>query len=358
MNDLVPAGVAALLDLAAAFKPARVLLTANRVGLLAALADHAMSLDELVRVTACDRRGVDGLLRALIDLGVVKEREPGRYSLAEAYVVALRAQNGVLGVALRALEYEWRCYGDLDGAVRRGGARAELAAGPLVDSETNEGVIAAAYLRGLGQAEAIEWAVPFAGVRRVLDVGVSAACQTLVLAHRFPNIGFTMLDRSFALQELYHYLEMHGLAGRVHLRPGEYRQPTFYDFGGPYDLVLLAGVISQDGPEQNLDLLRRLVAVIAPGGSIVISDVMAPEAGGEGGGGVEGPVRVPGDGHGDIHYGLPGVSLLATTERGRIYDVATVREWLHQIGFGRLEQRQAGQHVVMIGRRLGALVSR
>jgi len=345
MNELVPPSVAALMGLAGAFRPARILLTANHIGLFAALADRSATPEDLARVTACDRRGIGALLRALIDLRLVEEVEPGRYCLSDTYTTALHVQSGALGVALRAFEHEWRCFSEFEGAVRRGGARPELAAGPLVDSETNEGTVAAAYLRGSRHAEATAWAVPFAGVRRVLDVGASTTCQTLMLAHRFPAITFTMLDRPFALQELYHYVEMQGLAGRVQLRPGEYRQPAFREFGGPYDLVLLAGVVSLDGPEQNLDLLRRLTAVVGPGGSIVVSDAL-----------YEGPaVGIAAEEQRGMgrSLGLLEASLLATTERGRVYDVAIVRDWLTEIGFGNLEQRPAAEHVVVIGRRLG-----
>jgi predicted O-methyltransferase YrrM len=360
MPDLLPATVPALLDLAAAFRPARVLITANRIGLLTALADRTMPLDELARVTACDPRGVAVLLRALAEIRLLEEPEPGSYRLAATNAAALQAQSGALGVALRAFEHEWRCFTDLEGAVRQGGARPELAAGPLVDSEINEGVVAVALLRGLRQAEATAWAVPFAGVRRVLDVGASAACQTLVLAHRFPGIGFTMLDRPFVLQELYHYVEMQGLEGRVQLRPGEYRQPAFRDFGGPYDLVLLAGVLSLDGPRQNADLLRRLTAVVAPGGSIVVSDTLIDSAAAEADElneyARQERLAAPGTAPGRVYHGLLDTSLLASTERGRIYDVTTVREWLAQAGFGRLEQRAAGEHMVVLGRRQGAVL--
>lgn len=55
----------------------------------------------------------------------------------------------------------------------------------------------------------------------------------------------------------------------------DYREGDFFtdDLGGPYDVVFASNIIHGFSHAENLDLFKRLAAVLSPGGSLVIKDM-------------------------------------------------------------------------------------
>src|SRR6266581_7387769 len=80
-------------------RASQVAYIAAQLGLADALADRAMTSQQLASVTSTDHTALRRVLRALVALGVLAEREPDRFSLTPAGQL-LRSDHGQ---SLRAL---------------------------------------------------------------------------------------------------------------------------------------------------------------------------------------------------------------------------------------------------------------
>ena len=102
----------------------------------------------------------------------------------------------------------------------------------------------------------------------LLDVGCGAAVKSLALARAHPEVEVTCLDRPAVLEVARHLAAELDLASRTTFLPGDLGhaalEPEFYD------AALLGYVTDYLRPPQNLSLLRRVHAALAPGGRLAV----------------------------------------------------------------------------------------
>ena len=103
------------------------------------------------------------------------------------------------------------------------------------------------------------------------------------------------------------------LENRISVRSGDFFAD---DLGQGYDLVLLSFVICLYGEEQNLSLLRKVWASLAPGGRIVILDSIVDSSHTR-------PTAAT----------LFAVNLLVTSHGGQPHSDQQVEGWLRRVGF-------------------------
>jgi SAM-dependent methyltransferase len=161
---------------------------------------------------------------------------------------------------------------------------------------------------------------------RVVDVGGGHGRYSLALAQR--GFDVTLLDLEPALviarEQCGDALSYHAADFLVD------------DLGGPYDAALVSNIVHNLGPDGNLRLFARLRDALAPGGTVVIKDLLLDDLG------AHPPSAV-----------FFGVTMLLFTERGRVYDLATVERWCATLGFRAIEHRYApdeGWTVVLASR--------
>ncbi|MCP9488407.1 MAG: methyltransferase domain-containing protein [Solirubrobacteraceae bacterium MAG38_C4-C5] len=149
----------------------------------------------------------------------------------------------------------------------------------------------------------------FGRVERVLDLGGGHGEYSLELARRglrpmmqdLPDV-VELVDRGQRLTE-----------GGVELFPGDFHATLP---PGPFDLVLCAGVTHTFDGRRNLDLYRRLRAIIAPGGGLAIVTFLR----------ARNPVA-----------SIFALQMLVATEGGDAHGEEDYRRWLGEAGYGPLE---------------------
>jgi release factor glutamine methyltransferase len=130
---------------------------------------------------------------------------------------------------------------------------------------------------------------------RILDLGVGSGCLLLTLLHGFPQANGVGIDASLdALAVARENAAVLGVAARVTLREGDWRQPDWArDLGGPFDLVvsnppyidagIIAGLMPEvarfephlalDGGTDGMAAYRAIAASLAglvlPGGTVL-----------------------------------------------------------------------------------------
>lgn len=109
------------------------------------------------------------------------------------------------------------------------------------------------------------------GATRILELGTGTGETARRLLERHPGATLTALDGS---EEMLAHARAHLPGDRVQLRRGRLEDPLP---DGPFDLVVSALAVHHlDGPGKAA-LFRRAAAVLAPGGRIVLGDLVVPE---------------------------------------------------------------------------------
>lgn len=126
----------------------------------------------------------------------------------------------------------------------------------------------AALLRGLAETGGL----PAAGT--LLDVGGARGDYALALCERSPGLRAVVLDQPITADDANALIASRGLGDRVGFAPGNYRAALPE---GPFDVVLLSNVLRGERPESARALLDRIHDAVAPGGELVLQDLVGAD---------------------------------------------------------------------------------
>lgn len=105
--------------------------------------------------------------------------------------------------------------------------------------------------------------------RRLLDIGGGHALYSVALCQRHPQLKVTILDSAYSHPIARTNIAAAGLQDRIELVEGDYSRG---ELGSGYDAALLFNVIHQQQADENLELVRRAAAALAPGGRLLVLD--------------------------------------------------------------------------------------
>jgi len=109
------------------------------------------------------------------------------------------------------------------------------------------------------------------GASRILELGTGTGQTTLRVLARHPRARLTGIDADAGMLGLARDTLP---ADRVELREARLEDPLP---AGPYDVVVSALAVHHLDEDGKRDLFGRLPAVLAPGGRLVLGDVVVPE---------------------------------------------------------------------------------
>lgn len=312
----------AIMALADGYQRSRVLLTAFELGVFGELDREPRAPDEVARRLDCDARAMDRLLRALVTLGLLT-LEQGRFACTPAAARFLSRQSPDCLTSLDHTENLYHAWGTLTGAVRAGTAQKT---GLGSESFDYEAFIEAMDRRARGDADALAEAIGLAGVTRVLDVGGGSGAYSMAMARAEPSLTAVVLDLPEVTPLTMRYVDKAGFTGRVVTRAGDYHTDVLVDQNGHgFDLVLLSAIVHINSSEENVSLLRRCHAALAPGGRVAMVDFVMDEE----------RLRPP--------FGaLFALNMLLNTARGDTYTASEIADWLVRAGFSPLPPKAFG----------------
>lgn len=227
---------------------------AAEVGVLDQLAERPSTVSEVARGLGLDTRLVELLLDALDVVGAVESGEDGRY---RALVTADRVRQST------------SLWATLPDALSSGQGPVDVSR-QLPDGEGYQSVVR--HIAGLTEPLHVQVTELLGGIGpRVLDLGAGAAPWTRALAARDPALHVTAVDRADVLAVTREVVEANGLGDRFSYLDGDLFEA---DLGGPYDLVVLAGVCRLFAPRRVADLLGRIEPAMAPGATLAILDAL------------------------------------------------------------------------------------
>ncbi len=295
-------------ELARAFMPSRVLLTALELDIFTAVADGA-SAEAVTQKIEASPRSTEMLLNALVGLKLIEKRDGMFFnSAASARFFTEGSRDNARGGLLHTANL-WHRWSTLTDAVRAG----TCVAPRVRDNKWANTFIAAMDRNAKERAGAVVKAIAPNGIRRVLDLGGGSGAYSIALARALPGLKAEILDTTEVVPLTNDYIRKAGLADRISTRVGDMLTDPL---GDGYDLVLVMAICHMFSPDENRTLFERAFNALAPKGQIVVQDFIlepdktAPRA-----------------------AALFALNMLVGTTSGSTYSEPEYANWLRDTGF-------------------------
>jgi predicted O-methyltransferase YrrM len=314
----------AILKLARQFMASRILLSAAQMNLFTFLDERPSTAEDLARKLNTDLRGLTILLDALAAMGLLSKQE-GRYRCSPDAAPFLTdgSPRSVLPMILHAAHL-WERWSGLTSVVM-GSGTTETAATSARTADELRAFIGAMHVAGATLARKIAAAVRPGPARNLIDIGGASGTYTIAFLQAAPQMKATLFDRPEVVRIARERLAEEGMLDRVRLAAGDFYED---ELPGGHDLALLSAIIHQNSPGQNVELFRKVLRVLLPGGRMIIRDhVMGPDR------------TSPKDG------AIFAVNMLVNTAGGSTYTFDEIKNWLAEAGFSRVGLLKPGEHM-------------
>jgi len=312
------------------FQESRTVVTALELDLFTAVGVGASAAEVAGRIHT-DPRATEMLLHALSALRLLVKREGIFHNSPEAARYLTDGSRDNARPALLHTAHLWHRWSTLTDCVRTGTSvtRDETAPG---SEDWTEAFIAAMHRNASERAPLVVRTVGTSNVTRMLDVGGGSGAYSIAFALANSELHADILDQASVEPITMRHIRAAGVEDRVRVRAGDLRSDPL---GKGYDLVFISAICHMLSVEENLDLLRRCHAAVAPSGRVVIQDFI-----------LESDKTAP------RFAALFALNMLVGTPGGSNYSALEYTSWLGESGFREVRHvKLPGVTGLMIGSR-------
>jgi demethylspheroidene O-methyltransferase len=337
-------------DLMAGFVYSQVLLACVRLRILETVAERPRTLDELAQATQLPAAGLQRLLQSALALGLIELRSRGRFGLGPLGA-PVAGHAGIRAM----IEHHAVLYQDMQDPVAMlaaSGQAGEMAQyWPYALDDADKAQLAADALQAEKYArysnlmsasqpfvvDEILASYRFDGHQSVLDVGGGQGTFLSRLARHAPQIALTLFDLPEVATLARANFARQGLLGRSNAVAGSFLQDPLPQGA---DLVTLIRV-AHDHPDADVrTVLAAIYAALPVGGTLLLAEPMAQEAG-------EAPL-------GDAYFHF----YLLAMGAGRLRTASELMAMMAQAGFTHIEtvpNAMPLQTQILVGRKSRAV---
>ncbi len=298
------------------FMKSRVILTAAELGFFTRLDEKPCSAEGLALEKSFDVRATTRVLDCLVTLDLVDKRD-GVYQLTESGALySSRHPETILPMVLH-MNRLWDTWSNLTQVIKTGG-HAERESGIQMGEEDWKAFIGAMHVVGRELSQIIAGEYDLGRFRRLLDIGGGSGTYTIAFLQQNADMTAVIYDLERVIPMAKTRLADEGIENRVDLVVGDFYQD---ELPKGCDLAFLSAIIHQNGPEENLDLYRKIYKALEPGGAVLIRDYLMDES-----------RTIPPAG------AMFAINMLVNTRSGDTYTFEEVKAQLEQVGFTEVKQ--------------------
>ncbi len=310
-------GLGRIVGLVQAYREARILFVAARLGLFDLLERRPRSLEGVCRGLKLSPRPTRLFLDALVAMGLLVRagRLYANSAAASRYLIRGVAED--FGSILRWQDMLWPAWGELGGVLARGIPRRGLQGWMRAARGFTREYVTGMRWVARRPAEAVARRLGGIAGRRLLDVGAGTGDYSLALLRRAPGLQADLLDLPDSLRVTRRLWRDEPLRTRIRLVPGDYRRLAATP--RHYDTILLSNVTHNEGAGTNRRMLARCARALAPGGRVAVHDFMTHDSG-----------AAP------AFDAVFGVFMATFNREGAVYRERDYRSWLRGAGFRRV----------------------
>ncbi|MGB2922300.1 MAG: methyltransferase [Mycobacterium sp.] len=279
-RSTVPAKLA-MMEMALGAWLTQALYVAVHLGIPDELRDGPLRAEEVARRVGSDPGATYRLMRLLASYSILKLRRDGRFSLTRLGRTLRRDDPTSVAamVTMVGSPPHWEHWGSALHSVRTGGTAVEAIRGmsgfEYLDHNPEFAKLFNDAMSGVSTV-AIETAVPaydFSGRRLIVDVGGGHGALLAAVLEQAPQAHGVLFDLPSVVADAGPLLDKAGVSSRCSIEGG-----SFFDAvpaGG--DAYLLKAVIHDWDDEQSVAILRSVRTAIAPGGKVLLFELVLPE---------------------------------------------------------------------------------
>jgi SAM-dependent methyltransferase len=305
-----------ILQFAWGYAPTLILETALKFRLFDHLDGGSKTSEELAAATGATQRGVRAIADALVSLDFLR-REGDRYVLtpeSATFLVSTRpAFHGTFFQhTVRQLIPRWL---QLSEVVRTGQPAVALNDhhdGAAFFAEFVESLFPLSYAAARTLGEHLRLADVDRPVS-VLDLGAGSGVWGIALAQSSPRVRMHAVDWPEVLDVTRKVVGRVGLADRLTTSAGDLLEA---DFGRDHTVATLGHILHSEGPDRSKKLLGRILAALAPGGTLAIAEFVPNE-----------------ERTGPPNALIFAVNMLVNTTDGDAFTFNEIAAWLKEVGF-------------------------
>lgn len=259
--------VGTLLSVSSAYWRGCALQTGVRLSLFTVLADGSLTLSKIIKKTGTDSRGTEYLLNALSAMGLLIKVEDSYKNSAAALELLCKDSPRYLGHIILHHHHILDGWAQLDVAVKTGAPVSKRSYGTELERES--------FLMGMFNlasaiAPNIATQIELTGRRRLLDLGGGPGTYAIHFCLANPHLHAVIFDRTTTEPFAQKTVARFGLTERIGFLGGDFNtQPIT---GGPYDVAWLSHILHSNGPEECREMIRKVLAVMEPGGLVLVHD--------------------------------------------------------------------------------------
>jgi len=302
----------------ASWQPARVLMTANRMGVFAIIGEGSLTAEEVAQRCQAHPRSTALLLNACVAVGFLfKEGDRYRNS-PEALEALIPGKATYFGDAIKHDEWLSHVWTYLEEAVRTNQPVRDRAI-PPAGADTWREFSLAMHDRAMRTGPFLAETLDLSGRRQLFDCGGGVGTHSIFLVRRYPGLRAIVFDLPETIRLAKEVIAEFGLADRITTRAGDY---FVDDLGEGHDVVLLSSVIHSLGPGGCRPLMEKCYRSLVDGGWLVVHEGLIDPEG-------TSPVRAA----------LFSLNMLVNTGEGRSYSGEEIMAFMRETGFKPLEVR-------------------
>ncbi len=293
------------------YQPACVLMTANHLKIFDEL-KAPISAEAVADKLGLSVKGTERLLNALVALGIVSKEHHKFHLPADWQSYLCKDGDHSMQQWIQLSMDLQPVWGQLPDFIRYGNIVKSIMDMLGNDPHNMRAFIDAMHDKGLKATWLLARELPIGEATKMLDVGGGPGTYALEWAKLHDHLRATVFDIPPVLKVAELYIERYGLQDRVDTKPGDFNKD---DFGGGYDLVLLANVLHMYPPDAGQALIEKAVRALEPGGRVVIHGFCTDE----------GDTAPTEDALFNLNMGM-------LTEGGRAHPVQEKTQWLESAG--------------------------
>jgi hypothetical protein len=277
---------APILQMATAFWPSKVLLTAVELDVFSALGASSMTAEELGNALGLHPRGTYDFFDCLVALGFLEREGDGpdaRYAnTPETAAFLIRQSPAYIGGLLEMLNSRlFGFWNNLGTALKTGKPQNEASRGrkSMFDELYSDPDRLAEFLRAMNGFQASNFTslaeqFDFSRYKTVTDVGGALALLSSLIAIRHPHLKFKSFDLPVVGPHARKSIEKANLSDRIEVVDGDF----FADELPKADVVTMGNILHDWNLEKKLVLIRKAYDALPPGGALIAIENVIDDA--------------------------------------------------------------------------------
>jgi len=306
-----------IMQYAFGYAPTLILEAAIRNKVFDAIDDSPKTVAEISQITGASERGLRAILNALVGFEFVSRDDAGRYSNApdaSMFLVTSKQSffGGILQHTSEALLPKWLPIAEVVRTGRPSYHVNQKDEGAPFFVELVKDIFPMSYKAAQALGQVMNVAQSTSPVK-VLDIAAGSGVWGIAVAQQSANVTVAAVDWPEVLDVTRMYAQRFGLADRFSFVAGDILEA---DFGSGFTLATLGHILHSEGEARSKQLLSKVFASLAPGGTIAIAEMIPNE-----------------DRRGPVFPLIFAVNMLVNTDEGDTFTFNEMKGWLEAAGF-------------------------